>query len=236
MSHLFAYWLHHSNNFPTGLYFLGVPLFVINRLGKVCLLFSALVILLDIIGQPRLEAYFQKLHERVAHFISKHHLKNVVQELSNNVSVFVALFKTTFRKDSTEIDQAARKKVGPVFRVMGIGILAWYAISVLLAAIMGLSTFLSLAGHDPLYLRLYYGMIVFVLSAGLLCFLFTLAAFIVSLVLWVLALLLRPIEIVLKAVTGFIMRKVNDKGAAHSWRMASLTLLLVGFFLDFCTS
>ena len=237
MSHLFAGWLHHSNNFPNGFSLLGVPLFAINRVAKVCLLSSALVILIDIIGPSRIEASFKKMHERLSGFIGKHHLKQVVQELSNTVAVFLLLFRSTFKKETLEIDAAARQKVGPVFRVFGVGILAGFGWAALLGIILALISFLSMGNQTPLLSRLFSCLIIFVLTTGLFCFLITLSAFFISLVLWIVAaVFLRPAEVILKVGTGIILRIIHDKGAAHSWRSASLWLLVGSFLLDFFTS
>ena len=236
MSHLFFCWLHHSNNYPTGFTFCGIPLFVINRLAKVCLFSSALVIVLEIIGPDQTEANFKRSHERLSNFIGKHHIKQVIQELSNTISVFAALFRTVSRKNTTQIDEAARKKIGPVFRLLGVGMLLGFGLSALLVAVSTLVSFSNLSDHVQLVSKLFYGLMFFALITGIACFLITIAAFLVSVALWALALILRPLEAVLKATTSFILRKVNDKGAAQSWRMASLTLLALGFFLDFFTS
>ena len=153
MSHLFAGWLHHSNNFPIGFSLLGVPLFAINRVAKVCLLFSALVILLDIIGPSRIEDSFKKMHRRLLDFIGKHHLKQVIQELSNTNAIFLLLFRTTFKKETPEIDAAARQKVGPTFRVFGVGMLAGFGLAALLGVLLALISFFSVGGQTPLLSR-----------------------------------------------------------------------------------
>ncbi len=236
MSGFWFHWLHHTQNFPSGFFLLGLPLFALNRLAKGLLFVAALVILIDILGPATLERSVTTRHERFPEWMELYDIRRrrMSQELGHLLRLFFALFRSLIRKEAAPSPIPAEDR-GPASHIMGIVLLTLFGIAAFLNAIL-VPIFVS-TWDASLLIKVFYGLALFVFSCALWWLGILLLFFGSTSVLWLInAAILRPLDAVWTGLARFVLRHVHDKGAAHSWRVASLSLLLLGFLLDMLSS
>lgn len=236
MSDFLFHWLHHTHNFPTGFTLFGVPLFAVNRGAKFLLFVAALVILIDIRGPAPIEQSFGNIHDRLLQVIERYDAgrKRISQELNRLLRLFMALFRSLVRKETVPPPVSPEDR-GTTSQVMGIVLLTLFAVAAFLNAIF-VPVFVSTWDASFLF-KAFYGLVLFVFSCAFWLFNILLFFFGITGVLWLVnASILRPLDAVVMALAKLVLHHVHDKGAAHSWRMASFYLLILGFVLDMATS